>query len=187
MKYFVCKKVLEGSNDINAFIAVAFNGKMIQTTNNYPYGNSYQQYGVFIPGYVYHTTSWSDEYLVDGNGVNSTFANISDCFEEFELKIEDEAAEIIAIKGKKGDSISIQPLQVVNDGVMLYDVSCYHNGTIRHCIGASQYDCIIYCYKNLRFDGLLTRVYKTLIYEKLYPYSSLELARYKNNMRKEKI
>ena len=174
MKHFVCKKVPEGSNDINAFIAVAFNGKMIQTTNNYPYGNSYQPYGMFIPGYIYHTTSWSDDYLVDGNGVYSTFGNIADCFEEIEVKIDDEVARIIAKKEEKGDSISIQPLQIVNDGVVLYDVSCYHNGKTIRCIGASQYDCIINCYKRIREQDDIAKVFKYVVHGHIYPYGFLE-------------
>ena len=183
MKYFLCKKTPKGSNDINAFIAVAFNGKMIQTTNNYPYGNSYQQYG-FIPSYIYHTSSWSNDYLVDGNGVSSTFANIADCFEEIEVKIDDEVARIIAKKEEKGDTISILPLQVVNDGEILYEVSCCHNGAIRRCIGVSQYDCIINCYKRIREQGDTTKAFKCVVHSHIYPYIFLE--KIKEKRRKEK-
>ena len=183
MKHFVCKTVPEGSNDINAFIAVAFGDKMIQTTN-YIYGNKYQQYGMFIPGYIYHTPSWSDEYIVDGNGVNIAFADITNCFEEVEVKIDDEVARIIAKKEEKGDSISILPLQFVNDGEILYDVSCYHNGAIMHYIGVSQYDCIINCYKRIREQGDTAKVFKYVVHGHIYPYGFL--GEIKEKRRKEK-
>ena len=38
MKYFICKKRVDGRNETNAFIAVAFNSKMIQTNNSHMYG-----------------------------------------------------------------------------------------------------------------------------------------------------
>jgi predicted SnoaL-like aldol condensation-catalyzing enzyme len=179
MKYYLCKKTPNVDSNTNAFISVAFDNRMIQTNGSYTYG-VYHQYGMFNVGYIYKTLYWTDDYIMDGNGVSVALESIADYFEEFKVEIELEAAKIIATKKAKGDNIFITPLQIMDDGVVLYDVSCYHNGKTTRCIGASQYDCIINCYKRIREQGDTAKVFKYVVHRHIYPYGFLEEIKEKN-------
>ena len=184
MKYFVCKKRVDGGNELNAFITVAFNNKMIQSNNSHMYGEYCYQYAMFSIGYIYRTLYWTDDYIMDENGVSVALSDVADCFEEFNMVIDPEVEKIITTKKAKGDSIFIQPIQVMSDGTVAYHVSCYSCGRIIHHVGTSQYDCIINCYKRIREQGGTAKVFKYVVHGHIYPYGFLrEIKERMNNER----
>ena len=184
MRYFICKKQVDGGNELNTFITVAFNNKMIQSNNSHMYGEYCYQYAMFSIGYIYRTLYWTDDYIMDENGVSVALSDVADCFEEFNMVIDPEVEKIITTKKAKGDSIFIQPIQVMSDGTVAYHVSCYSCGRIIHHVGTSQYDCIINCYKRIREQGGTAKVFKYVVHGHIYPYGFLrEIKERMNNER----
>jgi hypothetical protein len=178
MKFYLCKKTPNVDSNTNAFISVAFDNRMMQTNGSYTYG-VYHQYGMFSVGYIYKTLYWTDDYIMDGNGVSVALESIADYFEEFKVEIEPEAAKIMATKEAKGDNIFITPLQIKDDGLVVYDVSCKSGLKYKHHIGTSQYECILNCYKGIREQGVIAKTFKYLVHGHIYPYGMLREIKYK--------
>lgn len=167
MKYYLCiEDVLSSSNDdINAFIAIAFNNKIINAKDiDGMYGTRYY----FSKGYIYHTSSLDSRFIIDGDHKSHKLSDIEQYFEEFKLEIDEEAQKII--DKKDNDVIQIEPLYLNTNGLITYSIECINyddNNNIRgieKSISTSQAEGIIRCYQRMRLRTCQTKNWKEIIH-----------------------
>lgn len=155
MKYYLCINEIEEkkeNSDVNWFIQYTFSAS---NSSGY-YDVNEKQYG-FRKNYIYHTTSYSDDYIVDDNGKShKVLSVVPKYFVLFEFVVDERIKKIQ--KKKKDDLIEITPSYIGLNGTIKYRISCkLQIGKHTKCCelySYSQYEGVIECYKRLRtMDG----------------------------------
>lgn len=180
MKYYICieeppKAVNEKCEDENLFIQEVFNSYKI---NNY-YGDNRFYY--FTPkkqnilelrkGQIYHTTSYSDDYVIDDYGMTHKLIGLRQYLKEYNFELDDETKKLIKTKEKRGDTIVIEPfsysfkLEKVIYNIAVHLGSAYKS---KMTMDYSPFEGIIYCYKCLRRDNQTMSLIKKCMEGKAY-------------------
>lgn len=172
MKYYLCINEIEEkkeNSDVNWFIHYTFSTS--NSSGYYDVGNYYneKQYG-FRKNYIYHTTSYSDDYIVDDNGKSHKVLSIvPKYFVPFEFDIDERIKKIQ--EKKKEDKITIRPHSVENDEVK-YNIICETKVVCSQTFDTSQYDGVIWCYKRIRAMSPMYGLWRDVVHYKRHPNKS---------------
>lgn len=193
VKYFICvKEPKTKDKDIDTFIDLAFNKKKINRLYRYDYTNynvnllrndiynydnvqGYNRRYLFTKGNIYHTTDFSEDYIIDdaGNSHKITI-ELMECFKKYDFKLDDITNKVVHLKQSKGDTIEIMPFHYRFDTKKtVYSVKCsirLPNNLIntRQTLDYSPLEGIIYCYGCLRELDERTRFLKRCLEGKAY-------------------
>jgi len=184
MKYYLCINEIEEkkeNSDVNWFIQYTFG--YYKAMDNYSndflkqsfdskagvedvrnYYNE-KQYG-FRKNYIYHTTSYSDDYIVDDNGKShKVLSVVPKYFVPFEFVVDKRIKKIQ--EKKKDDLIEITPSYIDLNGEIKYHIVCEAKvgscRTISQVFDTSQYDGVIRCYKRMRVMSPMYRLWHDIV------------------------
>ena len=164
MKYYLCINEIEEkkeNSDVNWFIHYTFSAS--NSSGYYDYNE--KQYG-FRKNHIYHTTSYSDDYIVDDNGKShKVLSVVPKYFVPFEFVVDERIKKIQ--EKKKDDLIEITPSYIDLNGEIKYHIVCEakvgSRRTISQVFDTSQYDGVIRCYKRMRVMSPMYRLWYNVI------------------------
>lgn len=171
MKYYLCINEIEEkkeNSDVNWFIQYTFS-----TSNSSGYCNCYneKQYG-FRKNYIYHTTSYSDDYIVDDNGKShKVLSVVPKYFVPFEFVVDERIKKIQ--EKKKEDKITIIPYSIEGHKVW-YNIICETKVACSQTFDTSQYDGVIWCYKRIRAMSPMYGLWRDILRYNKHPNKRLK-------------
>ena len=167
-QYYICVREPENKGR-NLFITYAFNGasnfKELENDKFFIKSPS------FSLGYIYHTTSFDKDYILDNNSNTYNLSDVIQYLKPFEFKIDESVQKVL--KKKKGDLIEIIPIKANNENV-IYAITITtktKQGTrvISQVIGTNVYECLLNCYHKLRKSNANYGYFYSLLVEGMYP------------------
>ena len=182
MKYYICieeppKAVNKKCEDENLFIKEVFNSyKINYYGDDRFYSHSLfpknQNILAFRKGQIYHTTSYSDEYVIDDYGITHKLIGLRQYLKEYNFELDDETKKVIKTKEKRGDMIVIEPFSYsfkLEKAIYTITVHLGSTNKSKMTVDCSPFEGIIYCYKCLREDNQTMSLIKKCMEGKVYP------------------